>query len=46
MWLDLYRNGQYQISGYAHNSADYASAGNSGVLTLAYGKLYKHCQNN
>ena len=39
MWLELYRNGQYQVSTYAHNTGNFAAASNSAVLTLATGKL-------
>jgi len=35
LWLDLYKNDQYQVTGYAHNSQDYASASNAIVLQLA-----------
>lgn len=40
MWLDLYMNDQYEITAYAHNTADYASASNALVLSLNVGKKH------
>ena len=39
MWVDLYKNSDYQMTGYAHNAGDYAAASNSMVLQLNQGKL-------
>ena len=32
LWLDLYRNGNYIFSAYAHTTAQYAAASNVGVV--------------
>ncbi|XP_052814587.1 complement C1q-like protein 3 [Mya arenaria] len=35
LWLDLYKNDEYQITGYAHNNNDWAAASNAMLLQLA-----------
>ncbi|KAL4217358.1 Complement C1q-like protein 2 [Mactra antiquata] len=37
MWLDLYKNGAYEITAYAHNGQDYAAASNSILMDLNVG---------
>ncbi|XP_045183080.1 complement C1q-like protein 4 isoform X2 [Mercenaria mercenaria] len=37
MWLDLYKNGAYEVTAYAHNTVDYASASNAILLSLKLG---------
>ncbi|XP_060557879.1 complement C1q-like protein 4 [Ruditapes philippinarum] len=37
MSLDVYKNNDYQISAYAHNTADYAAASNALTVSLAVG---------
>ena len=39
LWLDLYRNGDYVLSAYAHTTADYAAASNVAVVRLTQGDL-------
>ncbi|KAH3747688.1 hypothetical protein DPMN_182117 [Dreissena polymorpha] len=34
LWMDLYKNGVYQITGYAHNENEYAAASNAILLQL------------
>ncbi|KAL3854123.1 hypothetical protein ACJMK2_013401, partial [Sinanodonta woodiana] len=34
LWLELMKNGEYMVSGYAHQTQDYASASNAILLSL------------